>query len=389
MKTLFKLLLAVLLCVAKPAFALKWAYTSAPSTNWSAIASSADGTKFVAAIGRGGRNGGIYRSADSGTTWTQTSAPITNWSSIASSADGMTLLAAGSWACGPGPIYLSTNSGTTWAKTSAPISCWWHVTCSADGREMIAAAPCDALGQGTTPFLSTNAGVTWSAANLPTTNQWWSIACSADGRKLVAATDSSLIFTSTNAGASWTMAQPTHWANFVRLSADGRILVAVGYEAAIYVSTDFASSWTVTPVGFNVDSGSGAVSSADGRMWMLTGGSQYVYTSTNYATTWDTIEDSHSGPVASSADGSKMVTFRDSYILTSFITSPQLSISNAGQAITFSWPWHAKDFVLQAAPALSPAAWTDVLATPAFSNGQYQVNLPPTNSGSLFRLLHP
>src|SRR5262245_52786619 len=45
-----------LFATGRPAFGQVWIQTSAPSTNWASIASSADGTKFVAA----NYGGGIY-----------------------------------------------------------------------------------------------------------------------------------------------------------------------------------------------------------------------------------------------------------------------------------------------------------------------------------------
>src|SRR5262245_46707196 len=78
-----------LLSVAECALGQVWTETSAPTTNWAALACSADGGKLVAAVD----GGGIYVSQDFGATWTQTGAPITNWSSLASSADGTKLFA--------------------------------------------------------------------------------------------------------------------------------------------------------------------------------------------------------------------------------------------------------------------------------------------------------
>src|SRR5262245_55536831 len=74
-----KTLMGELLFVVDAAFAQIWTQTSVPSTNWSSIASSADGTRLVA-VG----SGGVYISPDSGATWTPTSAPTThrvNWAS--------------------------------------------------------------------------------------------------------------------------------------------------------------------------------------------------------------------------------------------------------------------------------------------------------------------
>jgi len=73
--------------------------TSAPATNWTSIATSADGTRLVAAAGglSGGYVGPIYFSTNSGSTWTITDAPFINWTSVASSADGSRLVAASAY----------------------------------------------------------------------------------------------------------------------------------------------------------------------------------------------------------------------------------------------------------------------------------------------------
>src|SRR5260370_8390311 len=73
-------------------------------------------------------------------TWTLTTAPITNWSSVASSADGSKLVAVAGGVSGTGGIYVSTNSGADWMATGAPVRGWNSVACSADGSKLLAAA---------------------------------------------------------------------------------------------------------------------------------------------------------------------------------------------------------------------------------------------------------
>jgi hypothetical protein len=79
--------------------------STAPSVYWTSIACSADGTRLVAVasayVNSPGTNvtgltpGGIYTSADGGSTWGLSSAPVTNfWVSVASSANGTRLVAA-------------------------------------------------------------------------------------------------------------------------------------------------------------------------------------------------------------------------------------------------------------------------------------------------------
>ena len=67
------------------------------------------GTRLAAAS----YSGGIWTSTDGGLSWTQTSAPTTVWQSLASSANG-TLLAAG----GNSGVWISTNGGMTWTQSS-------------------------------------------------------------------------------------------------------------------------------------------------------------------------------------------------------------------------------------------------------------------------------
>ena len=70
--------------------------TSSAAMQWVSVASSADGTKLVAAAaGPGGMEGaGIYTSVDSGVTWIRGGNNYTYWTSVASSADGTKLVAA-------------------------------------------------------------------------------------------------------------------------------------------------------------------------------------------------------------------------------------------------------------------------------------------------------
>src|ERR1017187_1596470 len=115
------------------AFAQDWTPTSAPSGNWAAVASSADGIRFVAAI----YGGPIYTSADSGATWAPTIAGNRNWTTIASSANGSKLVGAVAFG---GSVYTSTNAGATWAETSLRNQYWAGVASSANGSRLIAAA---------------------------------------------------------------------------------------------------------------------------------------------------------------------------------------------------------------------------------------------------------
>ena len=66
-----------------------WTRTGAPGLAWQAVASSADGSRLVAAVS----SGGIYTSTNYGVTWVNNNLPSESWVSVASSADGSMLVA--------------------------------------------------------------------------------------------------------------------------------------------------------------------------------------------------------------------------------------------------------------------------------------------------------
>ena len=101
-----------------------------------------------------------------------------SWVQVASSADGRRLVAATT-----AGICTSTNSGTNWTLTSASLRSYWSVACSDDGSKLIALAAGDSYNSGSV-FTSTDAGATWSSNNAPAPNNWFRVACSSDGTKL-------------------------------------------------------------------------------------------------------------------------------------------------------------------------------------------------------------
>jgi hypothetical protein len=290
-----------------------WNAGASSALNWSAIASSADGTKLVAAV-----NGAyIWTSTDSGATWTQQSGVNGSgsryWSSVASSANGTKLVATVGYtiytASHPGAIYTSTDSGATWAShTSSPLSSsmnWSSVASSADGTKLVAAV------RGGQIYISSSSGSSWTAQG-PNGLLWTSVASSADGTKLVAVASGGQIYTSTN-GTLWTprVSGSTVW-TAVASSADGSRLVATASGGQIYISTDSGATWVpqTSPVTGQLTA---AASSSDGsRLAVTTGGSGAtgnIFVSSVSGATWmqpagaPTVSWS---AIASSADGSQL-----------------------------------------------------------------------------------
>ncbi len=123
-------------------YAATWAELPATSNMWSAVASSADGNYLVGSswLRSGPRPASFYFSRDAGATWAAASAPGSDWwSCVAASADGSKFIAAvGDYYAGP--VAVSTNGGVVWTATDAPSLKWSAVACSADGCKAWAAA---------------------------------------------------------------------------------------------------------------------------------------------------------------------------------------------------------------------------------------------------------
>lgn len=243
-----------------------WTPQNSGSQSWNSLASSSDGTRLaVTAAPFGG--GQIFTSGDSGVTWTTRNAGTRNWQSIASSADGTKLVAV---ANNGGKIYTSIDSGLTW-RTNYNALAWKGVASSADGTKLVA------IVNGGQTFTSTDSGTNWTGGNLAL--NWQSVASSADGAKLVAAVNGGQIYTSTDSGATWTARNINRSWNSVASSADGTKLVAITSDGQTYTSADSGVTWMLR------DSRSHgwtpAASSDDGSKLVIAAGADSVYTVTD------------------------------------------------------------------------------------------------------------
>jgi hypothetical protein len=271
-----------------------WTLTSASVGTWYTIASSADGTKLLAAI----YGGGIYFSPDSGVTWTETYSLSTSWHSVAGSSDGTKMVAV---AYG-GDIY--TNSGSGWSAISGSGANWTSVASSSDGSRLAATIYGGAI------YTSTNFGATWTQqAGAPTGGNWWSIASSADGSKLIAADYGVGIYISTNSGVTWS--QPFGSLNWysVASSADGSKLAAVVYGGGIYTSSTSGASWIEQTNASTSANWYSVASSADGSKLAAVVYGGGIYLSSNYGVAWiqqTNLPVKSWNAITSSADGSKL-----------------------------------------------------------------------------------
>jgi hypothetical protein len=329
------------------AFGATWTQqTGSGQKVWDGIASSADGTKLIAAPAGGDVNYNpdyLYTSTDGGMTWApSTSAGQKYWSAVASSGDGTKLAATtGNDADGNSDyIYTSMDGGATWMqRTGAGAHSWGPISSSADGTKLAAGVYNNSVTAGSWDgiagylYTSTDGGVTWTQRPAAGQRKWTGIASSADGTKLaaVASEDSSenpvYVETSSDGGETWTdqtASGQRDWAS-IASSADGTKLAAAatlndngsnpGY---LYTSTDGGVTWTQR-TGPGQQQWIGITSSADGTK--LAANSECVlfgcptndgtiWTSADGGATW--VKQTSAGErswfsITSSADGTKLI----------------------------------------------------------------------------------
>ncbi len=407
-----------------PGCAQDWTLTSAPLTNWTSLAASAD-ARFLVAAAWGPGNwaffwpGPIYVSTNAGTSWTMVlprdgpggyPEPVISWSSVACSADGKKIFAAG-WL--PGdigihglPIYMSTNAGLSWTETAtdALADAWELVAASADGKNVVACPPVSPV------LVSTDSGASWKPASVSRASRG---AWSADGTTLVLAgmilapSTNAAIATSTNLGASWVTVEFTNVSGIsVAASADGARLYAAAGPGLIYTSRDAGSTWTPTTAPSNF--WSSIASSADGTKLVAAAGlyganaGMPIYTSADAGVTWTSNKAPDIGwaSVAASADGCSLLAaqygflpgdlIRPSAIYASqTVPHPVLNIDASGPNLLLSWIVPSTAFVLQRTSSLSQPDWTDVVVEPTlnYARLKYEVRLQPPPGSAFYRLI--
>lgn len=384
------------------AFAQAWIRTSAPVDGWTAVVSSADGAKLVAAAGGSSSSGLIYISTNSGNTWAPTLAPSKHWGAVASSADGTILVATVGLGLHQvnfyGAIYTSTNSGVTWTSNNVPLVNWLAVTCSTDGRRLAALAAPSIL----TSYIltSTNSGVTWSTNNAPDSHGAC-LAASANGAKLIFSGFPGYIWGSTNPAGPWTKINTSfqYWGYVASLSGGTGVMAAragTGVNGPIYTSPDWGGTWISNSIPLS--GWSSIAASVDGTRLAAAAGNGstqpyygLLYTSFDSGLTWTkaTAPKGDWYGIASSVDGSKLVAVMLADGIYVWRSVPSLGISSVNTNLVLYWPSNASAsrFVLQANEDLNTTNWTDALTGPTVSNQQYQVVTPLSASNIFYRLI--
>jgi len=206
-------------------------------------------------------------------------------------------------------ITADPASAQSWTTTAAPIANWVSVASSADGNKLAAL-----IQGGQAVYTSTNAGATWTLSSPANGGiQGDSIACSADGNILYVAGNTQ-IYHSTNSGATWSVtASPNANWTCVTCSADGTQVTGTsatrrGSPVGIFISRDGGATWTSGTA--SLDAWLAIASSAAGDKLVASDEiADALFTSADAGNTWNQHSPSlHPfGSVASSADGTKLV----------------------------------------------------------------------------------
>jgi photosystem II stability/assembly factor-like uncharacterized protein len=392
------IMLCSLFAAVDRAFAQTWTQTSAPTTNWTSIVSSADGTKLVAAC-----PGTCFISTNSGITWMATNLPpdihffnnVPNFAVLGMSADGTKLAGASD---NNGIIGVSTNGGLNWSyPTNYAEAAWESIVSSADGKNLVLTEA------GAVVRASTNSGATWyPLADLPNSGSDPQYAAmSANGNCLSVKCDG-YVFATTNFGNSWQTNILSTPCKEMAASADGTKLVTAPYGSNIYTSTNSGANWIQQTNSPNLLWWSCA-SSADGtRLAAVSGtagGSGVIYTSNDSGMTWvsNNVPGQQWSQIISSADGNELAAIVNGNhpvaaggIWISHTTpSPQLNLSFSSGDLNLFWIVPSTHFVLQESPDLSAGSWTTMTNSPILdlTHLQDQTTLAPGNDSGFFRLV--
>lgn len=397
--------------MAQIAISQTWQLTGSGTNDWQCIASSANGQTVIA----GQWPGSLAVSTNAGTRWTTNVTMNGYWGSLASSADGTKLLAASENIdnAHTNGVFLSTNSGVSWVSNSLPAYYWGSVAMSADGHTMAAVAPIVSgsdFSSVCAVFCSTNSGLNWVSNNInflsgASAPSPVGVAMSADGRKIFVIAELELCY-STNFGASWmqmTSAPPSYAyaspSQYIASSADGNSLVLrvspSQNPSFIYTSTNSGNTWTFTSLPET--NWSFVASSANGKTLLASAGGFNqgpLFISTNSGASWTTNTSESWGGVACSADGSTLfaIAAPDAGInsgaiyKSQSISPPLLDVAPAGSEELLSWLIPSTNFVLQQSSNLNN--WSAVTNSPALNpaNLQEQILISPTNGVGLYRL---
>ena len=237
-----------------------------------------------------------------------------NWPRVSSNADGTQLAAI----AGDRTIWASYDSGANWVKrTGAGITStgqvlpegdrsWQRVASSTDGQKLAAVVYNGSV------WTSSDAGLTWTERAASGARLWSDIASSSDGTKLVALAYPGGVWTSNDSGLTWTERVNAGYRNWgaVASNADGSVIVASWNDGNISVSHDSGNTWTVSSIPSNFGWWRALASNADGSRLYGVEWCGGIWESKDSGSTWSRNESFPTKTwysIATNEDGSKIL----------------------------------------------------------------------------------
>jgi len=237
-----------------------------------------------------------------------------NWPRVSSNADGTQLAAI----AGDRTIWVSYDSGANWVKrTGAGITStgqvlpegdrsWQRVASSTDGQKLAAVVYNGSV------WTSSDAGLTWTERAASGARLWSDIASSSDGTKLVALAYPGGVWTSNDSGLTWTERVNAGYRNWgaVASNADGNVIVASWNDGNISVSHDSGNTWTVSSIPSNFGWWRALASNADGSRLYGVEWCGGIWESKDSGSTWSRNESFPTKTwysIATNEDGSKIL----------------------------------------------------------------------------------
>jgi len=192
-------------------------------------------------------------------------------------------------------VGLPGGTDIRWAAL-APSSSWTAAAVSADGTRQVATSSSGEV------YTSSDAGAHWT---LRLTGQPWSgVAVSSDGLQILASTNGGALYRSADGGANWSNDGSSRAWSAVASSADGVRLVATAYLGQIWTSSDSGASWTARDSN---RAWRAVSSSADGRVLVAGTNGGQLFVSTDHGVTWSARATAQFWwATAASADGKRL-----------------------------------------------------------------------------------
>jgi len=226
-------IVAIIFTTSSPIFA-QWVQTNGPYGGYIRCF-AVSGTNIFAGTG-----GGVFLSANNGTSWTDVNKGLTNTDVQALAVSGTNLFA-GTWG---GGVFLSTNNGISWTAVNTGLTNTDVQALAVSGTNIFAGT------DGGGVFLSTNNGTSWTAVNMGLPHiRVYSLAVS--GTNIFAGTRGDGVFLSTNNGTSWTAVNKGLTNDYVHsLAVSGTNIFAGTEGCGVFLSTNNGISWTAVNTDF-------------------------------------------------------------------------------------------------------------------------------------------